>query len=194
MAKEDKKKFQLNKGTNHNFDISKGGKRRFDLEKDPGDDTTGPQDPSPSKNSGKKWLWILLAIIVVAVLALWLWPTTPKETQHGHPESVEEASDPVTGVNDNESGETTSPDISEETSEDNSEPNTDVATSSTETTVPATPSVSTSPANVSDDVEAEALRVIRGDYGVGQVRKDNLGDKYQSIQSRVNQMKREGRF
>lgn len=48
--------------------------------------------------------------------------------------------------------------------------------------------------NVSNDVEAEAMKVIRGDYGVGQVRKDKLGTKYQPIQSRVNELKREGIF
>lgn len=49
-------------------------------------------------------------------------------------------------------------------------------------------------ADVSNDVEAEAMKVIRGDYGVGQVRKDKLGSKYQTIQSRVNELKREGIF
>lgn len=34
MAKQDKSKFQLNKGTDHGFDISKGGKRKFDLSKE----------------------------------------------------------------------------------------------------------------------------------------------------------------
>ena len=48
--------------------------------------------------------------------------------------------------------------------------------------------------NVSDDVETEALKVIRGDYGVGQERKDKLGEKYQPIQNRVNELKREGLF
>lgn len=47
---------------------------------------------------------------------------------------------------------------------------------------------------VSNDVEAEALKVIRGDYGDGQERKDKLGANYQTIQSRVNELKREGAF
>lgn len=49
-------------------------------------------------------------------------------------------------------------------------------------------------ANVSNDIEAEAMKVIRGDYGIGQERKDRLGDKYQPIQNRVNELKREGVF
>lgn len=47
---------------------------------------------------------------------------------------------------------------------------------------------------VSDDVEAEALRVIRGEYGNGAERKRLLGDKYAAIQNRVNELKRHGAF
>lgn len=56
-------------------------------------------------------------------------------------------------------------------------------------TVPPSPS----PA-VSSDIEQEAMKVIRGDYGVGQERKDKLGNQYGPIQNRVNQLKREGAF
>lgn len=48
--------------------------------------------------------------------------------------------------------------------------------------------------NVTNDVEAEAMKVIRGDYGIGQERKNKLGVKYQTIQARVNELKREGVF
>lgn len=48
--------------------------------------------------------------------------------------------------------------------------------------------------NVTNDVEAEAMKVIRGDYGVGQERKNKLGTQYQPIQNRVNQLKRDGVF
>lgn len=44
------------------------------------------------------------------------------------------------------------------------------------------------------DIEDTAMNVIRGNYGNGNVRKQNLGDKYQTIQNRVNQLKREGAF
>ncbi len=56
------------------------------------------------------------------------------------------------------------------------------------------PSKSVQVINVSNDVETEALKVIRGDYGIGQERKDKLGEKYQTIQTRVNELKREGLF
>lgn len=59
---------------------------------------------------------------------------------------------------------------------------------STETTKPS-PSTS---APVSGDVEENARRVIRGDFGNGQERKDKLGSSYSEIQGKVNEMYRQG--
>lgn len=61
----------------------------------------------------------------------------------------------------------------------------------------ATPSVSSVPltvssAPVSEDVEENARRVIRGEFGNGQVRKDKLGAAYSEIQGKVNEMYRQG--
>lgn len=52
----------------------------------------------------------------------------------------------------------------------------------------------TLPTNISDNIEQEALNVIRGDYGNVPERRERLGSKYQEIQNRVNQLKREGAF
>ena len=46
--------------------------------------------------------------------------------------------------------------------------------------------------NVYGDVETNARRVIRGDFGNGQVRKNRLGSSYSEIQGRVNEMYRQG--
>ena len=46
--------------------------------------------------------------------------------------------------------------------------------------------------NVTGTVEEEAREVIRGKYGNGDVRKRNLGDRYAEIQSKVNEMYRNG--
>ena len=48
--------------------------------------------------------------------------------------------------------------------------------------------------DVPSDIEAEALKVIRGDYGNNPQRKSNLGNQYQPIQDRVNELKRQGVF
>lgn len=47
-------------------------------------------------------------------------------------------------------------------------------------------------APVSGDVETNARRVIRGDFGNGQERKDKLGSSYSEIQGKVNEMYRQG--
>lgn len=54
--------------------------------------------------------------------------------------------------------------------------------------------VAAQPANVSNNVEQEAMNVIRGDYGNVPERREKLGNKYQEIQNRVNQLKKEGVF
>ena len=46
--------------------------------------------------------------------------------------------------------------------------------------------------NASGTVDEEALEVIRGKYGNGDVRKRNLGGRYAEIQSKVNEMYRNG--
>ena len=42
------------------------------------------------------------------------------------------------------------------------------------------------------DVEEKARKVIRGDYGNGNIRKQKLGEDYSEIQSAVNEMYRKG--
>lgn len=51
---------------------------------------------------------------------------------------------------------------------------------------------STASALVSGDVVENAKRVIRGDFGNGQERKDKLGSAYAEIQGKVNEMYRQG--
>ena len=46
--------------------------------------------------------------------------------------------------------------------------------------------------NVSEDVVKEALSVIRGNYGNNPDRRRRLGDRYQDIQNKVNEMYRNG--
>jgi len=222
MTKQDKSKFQLNKGTDHGFDISKGGKRKFDLSKDDDEHivahaakpqptaTANPVKPTPcepqqKKNKNKKWLCIILAIIVIILLIWWLLLGKSTDSEPViEEETIEEVTTPADSTE--KVSENAEIPVGEEAEEENvnndetsaaSEPvvNTPVATY-----VPATPQ-STINANdsnasslVSNDVEAEALKVIRGEYGIGQERKNKLGKKYEAIQRRVNELKREGVF
>ena len=59
----------------------------------------------------------------------------------------------------------------------------------TQTTKPSSSSTS---APVSGDVEENARRVIRGDFGNGLERRDKLGTSYSEIQGKVNEMYRQG--
>lgn len=43
----------------------------------------------------------------------------------------------------------------------------------------------------SDDVEKLAMEVIRGNFGDGQIRKDLMGEYYEQVQNRVNEIYRE---
>ena len=45
---------------------------------------------------------------------------------------------------------------------------------------------------VSEDVVKEAVSVIRGNYGNNPDRRRRLGDRYQDIQNKVNEMYRNG--
>lgn len=222
MAKQDKGKFQLNKGKDHNFDISKRSKRKFDLSKDDDEPIVSPAsavapqdspklgDPvsetqsasAPQRKNNGKWLWIILVILVIIILiwVLFLGKTSdsqPKEEK----ESIEEVSVPSTQENDSLTIGSESP-KDEATDDINSEAPTKQATPagnsdgnnpvSSQTTYSASPDKSSSIAP--NDVESEALKVVRGDYGNGAERKNKLGDRYNAIQKRVNELKREGRF
>lgn len=202
MAKEEKNRFQLNKGTDHGFDISKGGKRNFDLTKNADEPvvTSTKSEPAakpvgvapkPEGKSNKKWLWII-AIIIIAILAWLLWPSS---TVHVvvEEETVEEATSSTDKTTDEATDEKTTSDVQNEADAQDEDVNADVETApaTTPTSPMTTPMAITS---VSNDIEAEALKVIRGDYGVGQERKDKLGARYQSIQKRVNELKSEGAF
>lgn len=153
--------------------------------------------PAPNEPKSKNWLWILLGVIVLGVIGyVFLSKSGDKaaETPDPEVEVVAAPSEPTdTTIVEGTVGEEVAPE------NDNKVANNPETQSSEAVETPATvdntsndtPSTS---AIVSNDVEAEAMKVIRGDYGIGQERKDKLGSKYQTIQSRVNELKREGIF
>lgn len=63
--------------------------------------------------------------------------------------------------------------------------NTATPSAQPETSTPSTPST-TKAATPLKDVDAEVQKVLRGDYGNGQERKDKLGSSYTKIQRAVN--------
>ena len=217
MAKKDKSRFQLNKGTDHGIDISKGGKRKFDLSKDDEETLVTPAakpqptapansvepNPEPEEKKNNKWLWIILAIIVVILLIWWLLPGTSKESE---PLVEEETTEEVTTPAENPeevSEEAEIPageDVVEGNVNNDGSSNQSEPVVNTPETIPSTPQstnnvvTNNAPSVVPNDIEAEAIKVIRGDYGIGQERKNKLGNQYEAIQRRVNELKREGAF
>lgn len=152
-------------------------------------------DSTPNEPKSKAWQWICLGVIVLGIITGYMFFSKSvdkvAETSVQEIEAVAETSIPTDTVIVDEVSNCgyEAADITETQSSDAvempaTENNTSTASSSTPANVP----------NVSDDVEAEAMKVIRGDYGIGRERKDKLGSKYQTIQSRVNELKREGIF
>lgn len=156
--------------------------------------------PTPHKPKSKTWLWILLGVIVIGVIGyMFLSISGDKavETPEPEVEAVAEPTEPTdtTVVEDNGIKEGVSENGDEVANNpEGQNPDAVETPSPVNNTSNVSTSTSASATNVSNDVEAEAMKVIRGDYGIGQERKDKLGSKYQTIQSRVNELKREGIF
>ena len=163
---------------------------------------TGGNTPMLPKPNSNNWIWIILGIIAICIICYFIFSksaNTAADTESTREiEIVEESIVPTDSVSDKEdaTGEVL-PATEDEVSNKDDDQNAKVSEGSTtdnklnkDTTITRT----VNSANVSNDVEAEAMKVIRGDYGIGQERKDKLGPKYQTIQSRVNELKREGIF
>lgn len=156
--------------------------------------------PTPNKPKSKNWLWILLGVIVFGVIGYIFFSKSgdkAAETSDQEAEVVVAPSEPTdTTIVEGTEGEEIAPENDNEVANNPETQSSDaVETPATvDNTSNGTPSTSVNVPNVSNDVEAEAMKVIRGDYGIGQERKDKLGSKYQTIQSRVNELKREGIF
>lgn len=207
MAEENKRK------SNRSFDLGKKSARSFDLRKDDGaDDVKLPPTSEPSNsgsespNGGKKWLWIIIAVIVVALLAFFLLrscgkgddeavqPATPEsvEAQPAH-EAVSQGPDVVAqpdAVQEQQPAAATAQPDEAPAAEPAAEPAAPV-----EPVKPAQPAPAAQPSaparSFDGDVEAMALRVIRGDFGNNPDRRQKLGDDYQVIQNRVNELMRQ---
>ena len=162
--------------------------------------TTRPTSDAPKS---RKMIWLIIGVIVLCFLGYFIFSKPDNDGQKPvvveDKTEVENISVPSDTTNSKEAvkegvGETESEVV------ENSNNNVDESTAMvesvkpTETTTIDNAKTSVRTTNVSNDDEAEAMKVIRGDYGIGQERKNKLGDKYQTIQNRVNELKREGLF
>lgn len=110
------------------------------------------------------------------------------DTETTKPSEVNET--PATTVNDNASA-PTKVDKKKADKPSTSETSAPQKTKPAQAPQPST-STAMASATVSGDVEENAHRVIRGDFGNGQIRKNRLGSSYSEIQGRVNEMYRQG--
>ena len=162
--------------------------------------TTRPTSDAPKS---RKMIWLIIGVIVLCFLGYFIFSKPDNDGQKPvvveDKTEVENISVPSDTTNSKEAvkegvGETESEVV------ENSNNNVDESTAMvesvkpTETTTIDNAKTSVRTTNVSNDVEAEAMKVIRGDYGIGQERKNKLGDNYPTIQNRVNELKREGLF
>lgn len=155
------------------------------------------------KSNLKNWIWIILGAVAVCIIGYFIFfgsgdtvVTEPAQEL----EIIEDANVSRDSIPDQESvmGEVCSVNQNDTSAKDEVLEVEDSYVPATTNNIPnyVTPADVSIDSNVkvSNDIEKEAMKVIRGDYGVGQERKDNLGGMYQTIQSRVNELKREGVF
>ncbi len=155
-----------------------------------------------NKRRSKIWLWILLTLIVLGTIGFIFFSKPDKNTN----ETIAIAEEKTMKVEEAPAvieKESTTPEntevISKAIAEENDTEETRTSTKEKQiaveeqTTKPTTISTNVS-INISDDIQVEAMKVIHGDYGVGKTRRNKLGDRYQVIQNRVNELKREGVF
>lgn len=168
----------------------------------PKPEPTPTPTPEPENTKSNRWIWWVVGVIILCIIGYFLFSKSGKE-QPAQPETevieevsaiegVDEATDQPEGVqdeaNDEEASEAAQIEHPAET------PKAEAQVPVTNVELEQTQPKATESASVSNDIEAEAMKVIRGDYGIGQERKDKLGAKYQPIQNRVNELKREGVF
>mgnify|MGYP002617750730 CR=1 FL=1 len=168
----------------------------------PKPEPTPTPTPEPENSKSNKWIWWVVGVIVMCIIGYFLFSKSEKEQpaqtetevveEVSAIEGVDEATDQPEGVQDKSNAEEVSEAVpTEQVAEDaKDEAQVPVTNVVPEQTQPK----ATESASVSNDVEAEAMKVIRGEYGIGQERKDKLGAKYQPIQNRVNELKRKGVF
>ncbi len=176
-------------------------KHKVQLRKKVEGETPTPLPPdgggdSGGVNSTKSWIWWIVALVILCVIVGIIISKSDRSKPTIEVEEVV-TEEVIAAPEDSIADEDVSANEAASADKTRAEPaSKETATATPAQSQPSAKESTTTSATVivSNDVEAEALKVIRGDYGVGQERKDKLGTKYQPIQSRVNQLKREGVF
>jgi hypothetical protein len=174
---------------NSKFNLSKGEEKKsskFNLTKEEAPVTT-VKGAQPTKKI-KWWLWLLLLALVVIVVIFCVKNYSSNSDENTTIEPSGMTVEPPATVPAEETQNTGGEDVTDVTDEETtvSQPET------TPVSPPPTASPVTDKAPVSGSIEEKAKRVIRGDFGNGAERINNLGSEYNAIQSKVNEMYRNG--
>lgn len=159
-------------------------KKKVTLKKKVSEVTATKAPLKPKKN--KIWIWIVLLLVVLSVATYFIIKPENTETIQNDelietPAIVEEPSDEI------------SKDVPSDTTSAENANDDNTSDKVKETTHPQVDEKSESEVLLSEDsIETKAKQVIRGDFGNGLERKNNLGSEYKTIQNRVNQMYKEG--
>jgi cytoskeletal protein RodZ len=161
----------------------------------------------PEKSNKKRWLWLALALIVIAVVVVFalkkystandtvatsdtpandaIVPPTEQPVDIDQFTVTEEPAEETTPVEETVANETPEQEAVTTPVENATET---TSAESKSVTQPATTPATQPSVQVGGDIEDLALKVIRGDYGNGITRKEQLGNKYAEVQRRVNQI------
>lgn len=207
MANQDKKsRFDFSKKPEENPDhlIEDYGPEQNKPVEDPIMETEEimgvPEPPKPKKSNF--WLWAIVAMaIILAFILLVIMPQRHKEAEpvktHSEISVIDQgptdstSPDSAIGVTTGEESVSASAAASLSSSDESATTSGTGDSSKKETvTSGTTDSAAGNGAGVSGDIEELARKVIRGQFGDGNTRRQQLGDKYAAVQARVNQLLR----
>ncbi|MDE5808296.1 MAG: hypothetical protein K2H76_09275 [Muribaculaceae bacterium] len=155
----------------------------------------GPEEP---KKKGFAWLWAIIGIaVVLGFLGMVFLKKGEKSEEPAKAEETETVAPAVDSTIAQDSAVMPAENVeaSENSESQNVAPETSATSNSAASETAQTSAASSNvPAAVSGEIETESLKAIRGDYGNGNARREQLGSRYSEIQSRVNEMKRAGKF
>ena len=199
-----------NRKSRRNFDLEKPVKRSFDLEKEiPQEAASMHQHPQPENvppmelpdppETGKPmrmtWIWICSIIVLVVIVIACIRGCDSAEKTAQQPQQAEQIQAPAPcdeSENDASDQAATETEAADSVAADAaaSAASAEAAATPYEPQQPQTePSPAVTPsASPSIVLEAEAAKVIRGDYGNGDERRARLGDNYRAVQNVVNRM------
>ena len=149
------------------------------------------------KNNGKKkspWGIIVSCLTVIALIGVCIVLMKPDKSDHTDKDTPEEVTEFVVSEQ-TETSSSTDDVTKQQTPTEPADNNPSGGTQTQSTTSQPAKATNTSKATgLTGDLEKDALKVIRGTFGNNPDRRRILGDKYQVLQDKVNELYREGKF